>query len=46
MGITTHSRTPPSIMKRNSQMNANLYILWDTLKEPWTQLNCNADGKH
>ena len=24
-------------------MNANLYILW-VAKEPWTQLNCNADG--
>ena len=39
---TTHSRTPPSTW-RNSQMNANLYILW-VAKEPWTQLNCNADG--
>ena len=38
---TTHSRTPPSTW-RNSQMNANLYILW-VAKEPWTQLNCNAD---
>ena len=39
---TTHSRTPPSTW-RNSQMNANLYILW-VAKDPWTQLNCNADG--
>ena len=39
---TTHSRNPPSTW-RNSQMNANLYILW-VAKEPWTQLNCNADG--
>ena len=39
---TTHSRTPPSTW-RNSQMNANLYILL-VAKEPWTQLNCNADG--
>ena len=39
---TTHSRNPPSTW-RNSQMNASLYILW-VGKEPWTQLNCNADG--
>ena len=39
---TTHTRNPPSNY-RNSQMNANLYILW-VGKEPDTQLNCNADG--
>ena len=39
---TTHSRNPPSTW-RNSQMNANLYILF-VAKEPDTQLNCNADG--
>ena len=39
---TTHSRNPPSTW-RNSQLNASLYILW-VGKEPWTQLNCNADG--
>ena len=38
----THSRNPPSTW-RNSQMNANLYILF-VAKEPDTQLNCNADG--
>lgn len=38
----THSRNPPSTW-RNSQMNANLYILF-VAKEPETQLNCNADG--
>ena len=39
---TTHTRNPPANY-RNSQMNANLYILW-VGKEPDTQLNCNADG--
>ena len=39
---TTHTRNPPANW-RNSQMNANLYILW-VGKEPDTQLNCNADG--
>ena len=38
----THSRNPPSTWQ-NSQMNANLYILF-VGKEPETQLNCNADG--
>ena len=40
--VTTHTRNPPANY-RNSQMNANLYILW-VGKEPDTQLNCNADG--
>ena len=39
---TTHPRNPPANW-RNSQMNANLYILW-VAKEPDTQLNCNANG--
>ena len=39
---TTHTRNPPANW-RNSQMNANLYILW-VAKEPDTQLNCNANG--
>lgn len=39
---TTHTRNPPANW-RNSQMNANLYILW-VGKEPDTQLNCKADG--
>ncbi len=39
---TTHSTNPPSNW-RNSQMNANLYILW-VAKEPSTNYNCNADG--
>ena len=39
---STHTRNPPANW-RNSQMNANLYILW-VGKEPDTQLNCNADG--
>ncbi len=38
----THNRKPPSTW-RNSQMNANMYILF-VAKEPDTQLNCNADG--
>lgn len=38
----THIRKPPSTWQ-NSQMNANLYILF-VAKEPDTQLNCNADG--
>ena len=40
---TTHSRNPPSTW-RNSQMNANLYIVF-VAKEPKTQLNCHADGR-
>jgi len=40
---TTHSRNPPSTW-RNSQMNANLYILF-VAKEPETTQNCHADGK-
>lgn len=39
---STHTQDPPSNW-RNSQMNANLYILW-VAKEPDTQHNCNADG--
>tara|TARA_B100001250_G_scaffold13576_1_gene11862 strand:+ start:515 stop:1384 length:870 start_codon:yes stop_codon:yes gene_type:complete len=39
---TTHTRIPPATW-RNSQMNANLYILF-VAKEPDTKLNCNADG--
>jgi nitroreductase len=39
---STHSRNPPSTW-RNSQANANLYILF-VAKEPNTQLNCHADG--
>jgi hypothetical protein len=39
---STHSRNPPSTW-RNSQANANLYILF-VAKEPDTQLNCHADG--
>jgi len=39
---TTHNRNPPSTW-RNSQMNANLYILF-VAKEPETNLNCHADG--
>ena len=39
---TTHNRNPPSTW-RNSQMNANLYILF-VAKEPETKLNCHADG--
>ena len=39
---TTHTRNPPANW-RNSQMNANLYILW-VAKDPDTQLNCNANG--
>ena len=38
----THNRTPPSTWQ-NSQMNANMYILF-VAKEPDTKLNCNADG--
>ena len=38
----THRRNPPATW-RNSQANASLYILW-VAKEPYTQLNCNADG--
>ena len=38
----THIRKPPSTWQ-NSQMNANLYILF-VAKEPDTQLNANADG--
>ena len=38
----THNRMPPSTWQ-NSQMNANMYILF-VAKEPDTQLNCNADG--
>ena len=38
----THIRKPPSTWQ-NSQMNANLYILF-VAKEPDTKLNCNADG--
>ncbi len=38
----THIRKPPSTWQ-NSQMNANLYILF-VAKEPDTQLNCHADG--
>ena len=38
----THNRHPPSTWQ-NSQMNANMYILF-VAKEPNTQLNCNADG--
>jgi nitroreductase len=40
---TTHNRNPPSTW-RNSQMNANLYILF-VAKEPDTNQNCHADGK-
>jgi len=39
---TTHNRNPPSTWK-NSQMNANLYILF-VAKEPETTLNCHSDG--
>jgi len=39
---STHTRNPPANW-RNSQMNANLYILW-VAKGPDTLLNCNADG--
>ena len=38
----TNNRVPPSTWQ-NSQMNANMYILF-VAKEPDTQLNCNADG--
>ena len=38
----THNRFPPSTWQ-NSQMNANLYILF-VGKEPDTNLNCHADG--
>jgi len=38
----THNRMPPSTWQ-NSQMNANLYILF-VAKEPDTTLNCHADG--
>ena len=38
----THRRTPPSNW-RNSQANANIYIIY-VAKEPSSQLNCNADG--
>ena len=38
----THNRMPPSTWQ-NSQMNANLYILF-VGKEPDTNLNCHADG--
>ena len=38
----THNRKPPSTWQ-NSQMNANMYILF-VAKEPDTKLNCNADG--
>ena len=39
---STHTRNPPSTW-RNTQVNANLYILF-VAKEPETQLNCHADG--
>lgn len=39
---STHRRNPPSTW-RNTQANANLYILF-VAKEPETQLNCHADG--
>lgn len=38
----THSRTPPATW-RNTQVNANLYILF-VAKEPESQLNCHVDG--
>ena len=38
----THRREPPSNF-RNSQANANIYIIY-VAKEPSSQLNANADG--
>lgn len=39
---STHSRTPPSCW-RNSQMNANMYMIF-VCKTPDTMYNCNNDG--
>ena len=39
---STHSRNPPSCW-RNSQMNANLYMIF-VCKTPPTMYNCNNDG--
>ena len=39
---STHSKNPPSTW-RNSQANANLYILF-VAKEPHTTNNCHVDG--
>ena len=39
---STHSRNPPA-MWRNSQMNANMYMIF-VCKTPDTMYNCNNDG--
>ena len=39
---STHRKNPPA-MWRNSQMNANLYMIF-VVKQPPTMFNCNNDG--
>jgi len=39
---STHTRTPPACW-RNSQMNANMYMIF-VMKQPKTMFNCENDG--
>ena len=40
---STHTRNPPACW-RNSQMNANMYMLF-VMKQPKTMFNCENDGR-